>query len=61
MIQSGHPTRVLLVGATGMLGTRTAHHLLTQGAERYPDLRPETFDAYARRIWPTAMTSKRDS
>ncbi|MDQ2812871.1 MAG: NmrA family NAD(P)-binding protein [Actinomycetota bacterium] len=33
MLQSGRPTRVLLVGATGMLGARTAHHLLTEGAD----------------------------
>jgi uncharacterized protein YbjT (DUF2867 family) len=33
MIESDHPTRVLLVGATGMLGARTAHHLLAQGAD----------------------------
>lgn len=33
MNPSDTPTRVLLVGATGMLGARTAHHLLAQGAD----------------------------
>ena len=33
MFQSDHPTMVLLVGGTGTLGARTAHHLLAQGAD----------------------------